>query len=182
MNYQDLTIEITNAARLTFSDLQAQHPDETFYTFILYTDSDCYTLVPAANSVQKLDAALKELKNPSTSGTAYCRWHSAAWAYEAWDGKGRDAFQRICEKLGTQCDQVCEDPVAFLSFKQSVHSSMMEALHTLDKDNFFGKDRDTVTLFVSISDDNGSLDLENQSSEFLNSTKTHSVFSKRYAS
>ena len=81
MNYQDLTIEITNAARLTFADLQAQHPDETFYTFILYTDSDCYTVVPAANSVQKLDAALKELKNPSASGTAYFQWHSAAWAY-----------------------------------------------------------------------------------------------------
>ena len=59
---------------------------------------------------------------------------------------------------------------------------MMEALHTLDKDNFFGKDRDAVTLFVSISDDNDSLNLENRSSKFLNSTKTHGVFSKRYAS
>lgn len=60
MNWNKLSEEIFVAARLSFSELISRHNEEHFYAFALYTDSDCYTVVPAANSLQKYDTKIAE--------------------------------------------------------------------------------------------------------------------------
>jgi hypothetical protein len=59
---------------------------------------------------------------------------------------------------------------------------MVEALRQLDAEQFFGTGdaRDRVTLFVSVSDDDGALDIETKSAEVLNPPPVAAAFAKRY--
>ncbi|WP_254217692.1 DUF4303 domain-containing protein [Burkholderia multivorans] len=59
---------------------------------------------------------------------------------------------------------------------------MIEVLRLLDQEGLFatGAEREKITLFVTISDDDGSVDLENKSAKVLNPPSVFDRFIKRY--
>ena len=162
MNREDLTRDITEAARRSFSDLLAQHGNETFYVFALYTDEDCYTVVPAANSLERHRETLAEMDDDQA---AYYQWASAEWAYESF---AAEPFNLICKQLATACQTVSGDAAAFAAFKVDVHYAMTDALRRLDEEGFFGKHRTEAVLFITSSDFDEASSMERRSAIALN--------------
>ncbi|MDR2711427.1 MAG: DUF4303 domain-containing protein [Burkholderiales bacterium] len=135
MNWDGLTKGIIAATRAAFSDLLAQHKEEHFYAFALYTDSDCWRVVPAANSIEKYNEKISNNGEGDASEQNFYKWYSGEWAYEAWGG---DRFNGICGKLSAACTGLEEE---FYAFKEHVHLCMNDALLSLDKAGFWGASR-----------------------------------------
>lgn len=172
---KDLTTDIVNATRDAFEQLIQKHPDEHFYAFILYTDSDCFTVLPAANSIEKLEEKLKRLE-VSSDESAEFKWISAEWEYEAaYDDKFYPIWKFLeQESLKNKSE---ED---FAQFKDKVHHCMIEALRSLDDEGFFGDRRNDLILYISSSDDEEFFELENESAKRLNSQEKYLNFMDRF--
>lgn len=176
MNWVELTAKIVAAARVSFSDLIEQRKAENFYAFILYTDADCYTVVPAANSIERhLEKISLEDDNDPEQIAAY-KWASGEWAYEAWKA---EAFNEICRDLSAASQAACEAG-SFAEFRQQVHSSMIKALEALDGEGFFGPIRNEIVIFISSSDYDEAIEMEDRSAQMLNSPKVYDQFLKRW--
>lgn len=177
MDWPALTNDIASAARQSFSDLLAQHGGETFYAFALYTDEDCYTVVPAANSLEPYRAKMAGLRNAGPQELAYYRWASAEWAYEDYASA---PFHPICNRLGEACAAVSGDEAAFAAFKAHVHQAMTEALKLLDAEGFFGRHRQGAVLFITSSDFDESRAMEDCSARLLNPPEICETFLLRH--
>lgn len=177
MKWTVLTQDIAAAARQSFSDLFARYGDETFYAFALYTDGDCYTVVPAANSLERHRAKMAELGKADPQELAYYRWASAEWAYEDY---ASDPFNPICNRLGAACAAVSGDAAAFAAFKADVHQAMIAALKLLDDEGFFGQRRDSAVLFITSSDADEAEAIEDRSAGILNRPEVRKAFLERF--
>lgn len=177
MDWTALTQDIAAAARQSFSDLFARHGDETFYAFALYTDEDCYTVVPAANSLEQYQAKMADLGEADPQELAYYRWASAEWAYEDYTS---DPFNPICNRLSAACAAVSGDASAFAAFKANVHQAMIGALKLLDDENFFGQRRDGALLFITSSDADEAEAMEDRSATILNPPASCKAFLERF--
>ncbi|WP_313915174.1 DUF4303 domain-containing protein [Tahibacter sp.] len=176
MNLDDLTERAIAAARTSFSDLMEKKKGEAFYAFILYTDADCYTVLPSANSIEKYREKIAKRGVDDPKRMAGYKWSIGEWAYESWKA---EAFDAICEDLSEASQSACEAGT-FPGFRQQVHSSMIEALASLDAEGFFGSMRSGIVIFVSSSDYDESIELENRSAQRLNSPEVYAEFLKRY--
>lgn len=177
LNREALTKDIAAAARASFSALLAQHGDETFYAFALYTDEDCYTVVPAANSWEQYRKKVGEANETDPAELAYYQWASAEWAYESF---AANPFNAICKQLRESCGSASGDAVAFAAFKADVHRAMTDALRYLDEEGFFGERRNASVLFITSSDYDEAEAMENRSANALNSPEIVAAFHKRY--
>jgi len=170
---ENLTNKIIDAAKYSFLKLIDDHPNETIYAFIIYTDEDCYTILPAANSLEKLKEKVLESGNEGQINSAEYKWSSAEWAYEsAYDEK----FSAICKILSEQAGKTGSFP----DFKKNVHRCMIAALKRMDEENFFGHRRENLMLYISSSDHDESIKMENESAKQLNSKQKYDAFLKRY--
>jgi len=176
MDWAELTERVATASRASFSDLLRQQGGERFYAFVLYTDADCYTVLPSANSIEKHEEKIGRARVEDSQGMAGYRWSIGEWAYESWKG---DAFDAICEDLSAASQSACEAGT-FPEFQQQVHAAMIEALASLDREGFFDSIREDIVLFVSSSDYDESIALENRSAQVLNSAEVFAAFLKRY--
>lgn len=177
MDWAELTQSIAAAARTSFSDLLAQNRGESFYAFILYTDADCYTILPSANSIEKHEETITRQGVNDSREVAGYQWSIGEWAYEAWKD---EAFRPICEALSAASQSACEAGT-FPDFRQRVHATMIEALASLDREGFFGSLREDLVLFISSSDYDESIGLENRSAQVLNPADVAAAFLTRYA-
>ena len=182
MDTAKLTELIREGCRRAFGELRAAHPEQTFYAFALYTDGGLMTIMPAANTEQRLAPKAASTKDAQTR--AYYRWAPAEWAYEA---SGLEHFDEAHELLNAPDTQYQgdDDAAADRAFRErgnEVIGSMVEALRQLDAEQFFGTGdaRNRVTLFVSVSDDDGALEIETKSAEVLNPPAVAAAFAKRY--
>lgn len=177
MNWEELTTDIAAAACAAFTELLAQHGHETFYAFALYTDEDCYTVVPAANSLEQYQAKVAGTGKIDPHELAYYKWASAEWAYESF---AADPFNAICNRLSEACGAVSGDASSFASFKDGVHRAMIDALRRLDEEDFFGERRDAAVLFTTSSDNDEAEAMEDGSASALNPPEICAAFQKRY--
>lgn len=177
MNGERLTQAVVEAARTAFGSLMAEKADEHFYAFALYTDDYAETVVPSANSVERYGAKLTELGQVDGPDSAWCKWGTAEWAYEAWGGS---AFTPIYRELQSHRRTMPDTDEAWAAYKGSVHECMTAALEQLHAEGFFAGRRDDVTLFISSSDDDDAIDMENESAKRLNSEQVSAPFLKRY--
>lgn len=177
MNWEELTTDIAEAARSSFTELLAQHGHEAFYAFALYTDGDCYTVVPAANSSEQYRAKIARTGKTDPRQLAYYKWASAEWSYESF---AADPFDAICDRLSEACGAVSGDAVAFAAFKADVHRAMIEAMKRLDEESFFGERRNGSVLFITSSDYDEAKAMEDSSASALNPPEVYAAFQKRY--
>lgn len=176
VDWVNLTERIVAASRISFSDLIDQRRSEGFYAFALYTDGDCYTVLPSANSLEKHNEKLSKRGIDDPRNMAGYKWSIGEWAYEAWKDKG---FEDICRDLSAASQSACEAGT-FPEFRQQVHSSMVKALAFLDGEGCFGSIRNEIVIFISSTDVDEAIDMENQSAKVLNSPVIHDGFLKRY--
>jgi len=174
----DFQREIAAAARTCFHNLRSSRPDEHFYAYALYTDSDAMTIVPSANSLEGLQETLRAMN--ATDDKPWITWGVEEWKYCAWN---TDGFNEICRKL--RSDPVRSDGTAdsnFDSFFFRVCSDMVAALKLLDEEGFFGSGeaREQVVLFASINDDDRSDQFEDESARLLNPDTVYDRFSNRF--
>lgn len=173
MNWKELTEKIGRSAQTVFQDLQQSHPEENFYAFALYTDSSAMTVVASANSTQALNETLDAEDDKSDQTISYYKWSSSEWAYAAWK---RGEFKEISKSLR-------EDPDRgdLKNFEKMLHGAMIEALKKLSDTGIFGEgeERNGITLFITITDDNRSRSVENTSAKMLNPGLVYENFSKR---
>lgn len=176
MDWVDLTERIVAASRVAFSDLIEQRKGEGFYAFILYTDADCYTVLPSANSIERHQEKVLRRGVDDPKRMAGYKWSIGEWAYEAWKG---EAFDAICKDLSEASQSACEAG-NFPEFRQQVHSAMIKALATLDGEEFFGSLRNEIVIFISSSDYDESIGMENASAKILNPPEVYEGFLRRY--
>lgn len=174
---QSLTLDIAAAARASFSHLLARHGEEVFYAFALYTDEDCWTVLPAANSLEQFQARVEAERTTDPQQLAADRWSTAEWAYECF---AAEPFDVICEQLRDHCGALPNDPSEFSAFKAAVHEAMIAALKVLDDSGFFAKHRDSAVLFITSSDGEEAEALEDRSARLLNPPGIYEAFRRRY--
>lgn len=172
-NFNILRTEIKEAAKKAFTAVRAEHPDERFYAFALYSDDGAMTVEPAANTEQGLDRKAKEYGyDPVPS---WLRWMTGEWAYEA---DGGENFLKVYEMLETEGDYDEDASEEFEAFRTHVYEAMIAALEDLEAEHFFGvgEAREAITLFCSISDSDDSRQLENESARRLNPPTVYQKF------
>jgi hypothetical protein len=174
MDWNALEFEIYKTARNAFDDLRKAHPDEEFYAYALYTDSDAWTVCPAANSLRGFAKAVSQQSDTSAPTLAYYKWATSEWAYEGWKSS---CFKEISAQL-----RASENRAYLAMFKQSVAAAMMGALKKLDADGFFGvgAEREKVVLFISVTDDDSAESVENESARLLNPKSIYERFALRH--
>lgn len=106
-------------------------------------------------------------------------WAIGEWAYEAAES---DSFNPLCKKLAGTVPAPNFPEAKFDVFFEDLQSDMIEALRLLDQEGLFGTgaEREKITLFVTISDDDGSVEPENNSAKVLNPPSVFDRFIKRY--
>lgn len=172
--------DIADAARTAYRALLAAHPGERFYAFALYTDSGAMTVVPSANSEEGLERSRMRLDRGSDQpAPAWLIWGTAEWAYEAAEA---DSFNALSKRLADTVNGPSVSDAQFGGFFRSLQLDMIEALRLLDREGLFGtgEAREAMTLFVSISDDDGANALENESATILNPPAVANRFIARY--
>ncbi|MDR6500760.1 hypothetical protein J2785_003930 [Burkholderia ambifaria] len=179
IDFSDFQREIADAARATFKALRALHPDEHFYAFALYTDSGAMTVVPAANSVEGLSRVRAQQAVADDDPDPQYVWGFSEWAYAAAEAS---PFNVICGKLADEVLSPTFVRSRFAEFSRQLHADMIEALRLLDRDGLFGtgEARESITLFISISDDDAAEALENESAKALNPPAVADKFLRRY--
>ena len=178
--FPDFAREIRDAARETYRALLAKHPDERFYAFALYTDSGAMTVVPAANSEEGLQRVRKQMGIGDDERAPEFTWSTGEWVYESAEA---DAFNPLCKRLAETVLSPSFRAAEFGRFFNELQGDMIEALRRLDQEGFFGvgAERERITLFVTISDDDGAEELENASAKALNPPSIFERFIKRYS-
>ncbi|WP_175838229.1 DUF4303 domain-containing protein [Burkholderia anthina] len=177
--FPDFPREIADAVRVTYRALLAAHPDDHFYAFALYTDSGAMTVVPAANSVEGLKRIRERMEIGGDDDAPEFTWATGEWAYESAEA---DSFNPLCERLADTVLGPSIPEAKFGEFFKQLQRDMIEALRLVDQEGLFGTgvERETITLFVTISDDNGATELENESARILNPPAVFDRFIKRY--
>ncbi|WP_338638387.1 DUF4303 domain-containing protein [Burkholderia pyrrocinia] len=177
--FPDFPREIADAARVTYRALLAAHPNEHFYAFALFTDGGAMTVVPAANSDEGLKRIREKMEVADDDDAPEFTWAPAEWAYESAEA---DSFNPLCKRLADTVLGPNFQEAKFGEFFRDLQHDMIEALRLLDQEGLFGTgaEREKITLFVSISDDDGAVQLENESAKVLNPPAVFDRFIKRY--
>lgn len=176
MDWNALTARIIAASRVAFLDLIYQERGASFYAFILYTDVDCYTVLPSANSIEKHDERVAKEGVEDPSEIAGYKWSIGEWAYEAWNS---EAFCAISHDLSA-ASQVASRQGVFSDFRERVHSAMIKAMSSLGEEGVFSPLRAQVVFFISSSDYDESFEMENRSAQILNPPAVYAEFLNRY--
>lgn len=176
MDWAALTERITSASRITLSDLIAQEGEASFYAFILYTDANCYTVLPSANSIEKLEEKIAKEGVEDPSEIPGFKWSIGEWAHEAWNDQ---AFAEISNDL-SKASHAASEQEGFAEFRKQLHLAMTNAMLSLRNEGVFGRFTDQAVLFVSSSDYEESFEIENWSAQILNKASIHVDFLNRY--
>ena len=117
---------------------------------------------------------------------AYARWATAEWAYEAVGDEHFDAVNALLnapdqDEKTTDLDEA-EELRRHHEKGEALLASMVEGLHLLDAEGFFGtgQEREKITLFVSISDSDEAEEAETSSARQLNPPQVAAAFVGRY--
>lgn len=151
MDWEKLTNDIiVAAATAAFGTLLSEKSDEHFYAFALYTDEYAETICPSANSIEGYEAKLRNGNETNKLQIASYKWATAKWAYEYWHA---DFFNEIYNDLKKYRKTFSNPKEDYAIYKNSVHECMISALKLMDKNGFFIKGREDITLFISSSHD-----------------------------
>lgn len=164
-------------ARQAFCDLQKRRPNELIYGFALHT-SDAAT---DANAIGVTEEWYAERTKDATSFLDRTVLNPAVrYSTEEWPGiysadfpaadDGIDPVERM-EACSGFAEQWSTQPGhSYAMFRKQSFRAMAEALQSLDHEGLFGtgRDRERITIFLSISDSEDAGCLERESARLLN--------------
>lgn len=144
--------QVYAAAKAAFSEVLAAHPEETFYTFGLFTDGSLQFLRPVANTEEALTATVKRYKETvdpkygCTSTRNGMRWSYGDWGFFTIDG---NHFDEINRTLCANFDSYGNNDKWAANRDQS-WDAMIAGFLRLERENFFrtGAARSKITLLI----------------------------------
>lgn len=170
MNWNELEEECFEASLETIKKILCEIQNERFYAFSLYTDSSAMTVSMSANSQEKLSSILDSGEDDSEETKNYYRWATSEWAYEAYNS---EAFSAISQKLRTS---VSRNKIT--EFKKELIKVLTNVLKRVKHD--LGKEVQGMTFFVTITDDDDSENVEDNSAKEINDNPIFRKFIHRY--
>ncbi len=148
---------------------------EKIYSAALVTDSDCITLFLAVNTyeyMKKEDARFlkgnadwfskEEIEQIKKGSINLSKWIPDEWGYS--DGKNSglvEISKLLFEKEAADSQEYEKHKDLFLETVTSAFQHVIEA-------NVFGENSDEITYFISMSDDERTSDIEDDSAKLLN--------------
>ncbi|NUL38958.1 DUF4303 domain-containing protein [Kosakonia sacchari] len=171
MEWDELEIKCLQATVAAIKKLLAENPEENFYAFSLYTDSSAMTVSLSANSEQQVNSILDSEENTSKENQDYYKWTTSEWAYE---GVYPDFFNDISKSLRESPDRA-----NFSQFKKNLIQTLINTLKKV-KHGELSLVLSASVVFVSITDDDESENIENISAQSINNESITCYFLARY--
>ena len=177
----NLRTAITNAARQAFTEVQTDHPNETFYAYSLYTDEEASYIGASANTEEGLLRRAKHYEAREAKGLQEhersLRWHSPDWAYHCIGEHHFADAQKLLDAWWELGAKGIDD------YEKQVEVGLnlfVEALKTLDDEGFFGRGtaRHKATLLVTMGDQETKLLLK--CAQQLNPARVFREFSRPF--
>lgn len=175
--------KLVMAIRSDFKGLTKIIGTEKIYAVCLVTDSSAMTLYLAINTYEEVDRKyhmyIQEDPEESNPELLYktVKWVPAEWGYGDSD-LGQSEIAVVSDFLAAKSELI-EDS-SFQEFEEKFYETMTEALRKFCNEELFGYEKDEITIFISISDDNRIEIVENYSASLLNSENVNSEFVKRW--
>lgn len=171
MEWDELEIKCLQATVAAIKKLLAKKNGENFYAFSLYTDSSAMTVSLSANSEQHVNSIFDREENTSKENQDYYKWTTSEWAYE---GIYPEIFTDISKSLRESPDRA-----NFSQFKNNLIQTLINTLKKV-KHGELSLVLSTSVVFVSITDDDESENIENISAQLINNESIASYFLARY--
>ncbi len=184
--FQNLTGKIEEAVRNDVEKALKELNGEKIYAAALVTDSDCITLYPALNTCEYMrkrdleyieilkdhlsEEQIRKLRDGTSSVT---RWVPDDWGYP--DNRDSDLI-KISELLYAKEKS---NPKEYAKHIDSFFEAVTSAFKNLIETKAFGEASETITCFISMSDDERAPAIENFSAKLLNSEAVYEAFLKR---
>lgn len=176
MNWDLLEEQICEAVRISYTDIVENFSSERIYAFAIYTDADCYTILPTANTIDQYEKKISTRNIVEPERKPSYKWYIGEWKYEAWKD---EAFNSICEELGSAAESASMNNTR-LDFKKQVHQCMLNSLYRLKNEGLFPNSDNEFVIFISSSDYDDAKLLEEWSAKILNDQGVYEKFEKRY--
>lgn len=157
---KDVAKKVYEASKAAFSAVIGANPNQSFYTFALWTDDSLQFLYPAANTEEALTETVqryRETVDPKyacTSTRAGMRWSYGDWGFFPAE-VGERYFEEINEALRENFDRSEEE---FRAGTELLWPAILNGFQRLEKERFFGSgpERSKITL-VLVGDLDGDL-------------------------
>ena len=122
-------------------------------------------------SINDINLILDEDSDKSKENQNYYKWATSEWAYESYEDY---LYCELCKVLRHSSDRE-----NFFNFRNSLITSMTNVLVRVRKE-MHNDALASITMFVSVTDDDDSEHIENESSEKINEIAIHEYFLNRY--
>lgn len=176
--FDRLEKELINAIRTDFNKLTELIKGECLYAVALVTDScfdSIYLGLSTEESLLRKIGKYQEKREVSEKMKSYLRWTPAEWEY------GNTA---ISNSLLPKVSYILRNKkIEVTSEVESMFYETLEKnMHILYQEGLFSNNIicNQLTLFISISDDDRALEIENCSAKVLNSPDVYETFIKRF--
>lgn len=163
-SFHELRDILAQDARDALFAIRQVRPKEKLYTFAISTDDDAVTPRAIGNTEEALATKVAQDRDIDSNERAMMeygyRWTPDEWLDVYFEGGPRPPAR------SPRIEDFLEEMMAFMhswtsipgntfkKFRANVFRAMVDALITLDREGLFGqgKDREDVTLFISVTD------------------------------
>lgn len=194
--FYELSKNIKEAVKQEFPKIKKRVGKEKIYAVAFVTDSDCITLWLGVNTneyLKKKDAeidveigdkesfikefgdsmSLDEIEKFRNAPPETTKWYPDEWGYS--DGKN-SALNKISELLYKKQESLNSEEES--TYKAMFFETITSAFQELIKSGVFQDDVGDKTYFITMTDDDRAIEIENSSAESLNSKKNYENFIK----
>lgn len=169
--------QLIDALRADCTELIKHIGAERLYAVALVTDSDAGTVYLGMNTEESLQRRVeyynREMDGGYSSDHPTLRWMPDEWGYSDSD-LGRSCLVEVSNMLLNREDYSDESRTAF-------YEAATRALQKLDEEGVFASiPRSSLTLFVSVTDDDEAEQVEDDSAKLLNPQEVYQQFAERF--
>ena len=152
IDYTELSKQVRDALRKTFTGLLASNPDQAFYAFAIWTDDSLQFLSAAANTEEALASTVKHYRREvdpvyDTKSTYNgMRWSHGDWGFFPIDD-GEEYFSDINAVLQSNFSA---DENVFEAQMEPLWQALLDGFLQLEHEGFFGAGdvRSKITLLL----------------------------------
>lgn len=184
--FEELSNKIEKAVRKDIKEIMRKVGKERIYSVALVTDSDCITLYMALNTyeyMKKKDEKYVEMlrnrlskekiESVENGSSSLTKWIPCEWGYS----EGKYSELNEISKLLYQKEEI--DSEKYVKNIELLFEAVTRAFKRLIEDGVFGENSEQITYFISMSDDERTIEIENHSAKLLNSESVYKEFLKR---
>ncbi|GAB0168349.1 DUF4303 domain-containing protein [Lysinibacillus sp. CTST325] len=176
--FKELEKKMVNAIKNDFKEMLHFIGDERIYAVCFVTDSEARTTFFVANTYEYIEKRDQEyIEKGWESAYDELKWDPSDWGYGNSHFQS-DASMSVASYLSEKREDIEEE--IFDGFEEKLHTTMISVLDNLHNEKVFCQNKDDITVFISMSDDERTEEVENYSARSLNSEKVYNEFLKRF--